>query len=165
MEKSASKTLWNDLLPNLTTWDVNDVNEGPPGKAIRACDGHCNLRGHGWMNPQMFPSEFFPKLIVCDYSCAWPEILLNWLMWSPFIKQISENHTITYVAGQWYLNIKIPYNGIAEVYSMVKCNKSTLLWHRITVLTYLQSNCHWVCACRVCIMHEEIQLSKNKSFM
>lgn len=64
MEKSAIDALWNEHLTNLTTWDVSPVNKGPPGKAIRTCDGHCNLRGHTWMNLQMFDSTFFTKLIV-----------------------------------------------------------------------------------------------------
>lgn len=69
MEKSATDALWNEHLPNLTTWDVSAVNEGPPGKAIRAGDGQSNLRGHGWMNPQMFHSTSSTKLIVCDPAC------------------------------------------------------------------------------------------------
>lgn len=73
MEKSATDALRNEHLPNLTTWDVSPVNEGAPGKAIRACDGHSNLRGYGWMNPQMFLSTFFTKLIVFDASFTWPE--------------------------------------------------------------------------------------------
>lgn len=47
MEKSATDALRNEHLPNQTTQDVSPVNEGPPGKAIRACDVHSNLRGHG----------------------------------------------------------------------------------------------------------------------
>lgn len=47
MEKSATDALRNEHLPNLTTRDVSPVNEGPPGKAIRARDGHSNLRGLG----------------------------------------------------------------------------------------------------------------------
>lgn len=47
MEKSATDARRNEHLPNLTTRDVSRLNEGPPGKAIRARDGHSNLRGHG----------------------------------------------------------------------------------------------------------------------
>lgn len=47
MEKSATNALRNEHLPNVTAWDVSPVNEGPPGKAIRARDSHSNLRGHG----------------------------------------------------------------------------------------------------------------------
>lgn len=68
MEKSAIDALWNEHLTNLSTWDVSPVNEGPPGKAIRTRVGQCNLRGHTWMNLQMFDSTFFTKLIVIFHA-------------------------------------------------------------------------------------------------
>lgn len=45
-EKSAIDALRNERLTNVTAGDVSPKNEGPPGEAIRTCDGHGNLRGH-----------------------------------------------------------------------------------------------------------------------
>lgn len=43
-EKSAIDALWNEHLTNITAGDVSMENKGPPGEAIRTCDGHSNLR-------------------------------------------------------------------------------------------------------------------------
>lgn len=63
-EKSAIDALRNEHLTNVTAGDVSPKNEGPPGEAIRTCDGHSNLRGHTWLKWQMLDATQLTKLIV-----------------------------------------------------------------------------------------------------